>query len=69
MKDIPKLIENCEGDRLIHLLEMLPNLSRQPDRDFYTVICRFVQQQQKDLGGHHFIRNLLVAQMRYKGGR
>jgi hypothetical protein len=66
MKDAAKLIEYSQGDRLIHLFQVLSNFPSQPNSNLHAIISRLVQQQQQYLRNNHLMSNLLINKMRNK---
>lgn len=46
VQDISELVKDGDGNRRLHVLEVLTNFSAESNCDFYTVIGRLVQQQQ-----------------------
>lgn len=69
VQNVPELIENSQGNRLRHFLQMLADFPCQPHRNLNTVIRRLVEQEKQNLSSKHFVNNLLVDQMGKEGGR
>ena len=69
VKDVSELVEDSQRNRCTHFLQMLTHFSCQSHSDLDAIIGRFVKEEQENLGGKHFVRNLLIAEMRNEGRR
>lgn len=64
VKDMPELVKHGKRNRTAHFLQVLSHFSCQSHGYLNAVIGRFVKEEQENLGCKHFVRDLLIAEMR-----
>jgi hypothetical protein len=69
VQNVSKLVKYSHGNRRLHLLQILPNLSTETNRNLNTIVGRLMKQEKQNLTSEHFMLNLLVDKMCQEGSR